>query len=178
MLIAPVAVGCGVSLDQIVGLALALLLMLVGTAGSVLPGLPGTPLVLAVAIAHRLYFGSTSVNNWVLAGLVLLTLFSVLLDYLAGVWGAKRLGATWRGMVGAVVGAIVGVFLSLPGIILGPFVGALLFELAGGGGLKKATRAGLGTMLGLLAGAVGKFAVCMVMITLFAANVIYRAATM
>lgn len=160
--------------EQIIGLSLALLVMLVGFVGALLPGFPGTPLILVAAVGHRLYFGDRSVNGIVLFLLVALTLGSVALDYLATVYGAKRFGATWRGAVGAVVGGIVGLFFNLPGIILGPFLGALLFELAGGYEFKKASRAGLGAMLGLVAGAFGKGAVCVVMIGLFVATVIWR----
>jgi uncharacterized protein YqgC (DUF456 family) len=131
-------------------------------------------LVLVAAIVHRLYFGAASANNWVLAGLVLLTLLSLLFDYLASMFGAKKLGATWKGILGAIVGGLVGLFFGIPGIILGPFLGALLLEMAGGRKLKPAARAGLGALLGLLAGAVGKLAICVAMIGLFTVNVIWR----
>jgi uncharacterized protein len=160
--------------EQILGLSLALLVMLVGFIGSILPGMPGTPLVLAAAIGHRLYFGQFSVNNLVLVCLVVLTLLSVLLDNLASMYGARRFGATWRGVLGAVVGGLVGMFFGLPGIIVGPFAGALVLEMIGGFEFKKASRAGLGATVGLLAGTAGKCALCMAMIGLFAANVIYR----
>ena len=151
--------------------------MLAGLVGSIVPVLPGTPVILVAAIAHRLYFGAAGASNWVLASLVLLTLLSFGFDYLASVLGARKLGATWRGVLGALAGAIVGVFFSFPGIILGPFVGALLLELAGGRQLKPAARAGFGALLGLLAGAVGKLAICVAMIALFLVNVIYRSVT-
>lgn len=160
--------------EQIVGLVLALLLMTVGLAGCVLPGLPGTPLVLAGAIAHRIWFGATSVNNWILALLVLLTIVSVALDYLASTLGAKKMGATWRGMTGAIAGAVVGLFFGIPGILLGPFLGALLLEMLGGYEFKPALKAGLGAFLGLIAGGIGKFAVALVMMTLFVVSVLYR----
>jgi uncharacterized protein len=160
--------------EQIIGLSLALLVMLCGLVGSVIPGLPGTPLVLVAAIAHRLYFGAASANNWVLAGLVLLTLLSFLFDYLASLFGAKKLGATWKGILGAIIGGLIGLFFGIPGIVLGPFLGALVLEMAGGRKLKPAARAGVGALLGLLAGAVGKLAVCIAMIGLFTVNVIWR----
>jgi uncharacterized protein YqgC (DUF456 family) len=69
---------------------------------------------------------------------------------------------------------LVGLFFSIPGILLGPFVGAFLLELIGGYEYQRALRAGAGATLGLVAGALGKFAVCVVMITLFAANVLYH----
>jgi uncharacterized protein YqgC (DUF456 family) len=99
---------------------------------------------------------------------------SLVMDYVASVYGAKRLGATWRGAVGAIVGALIGMFFNLPGILLGPFVGAVVFEMAGGREIKGASKAGIGATLGLLAGAVGKLACCVAMITLFSFNVIYR----
>jgi len=163
-----------VTWEQIVGLSLALLIMLTGLVGNVLPGLPGTPLVLVGAVAHRLYFGTASTSNSVLVVLVLLALAALLLDLLAGMLGAKKFGATWRGAVGAVIGGVVGLFFSLPGIILGPFIGATLFELLGRKEIKHAARAGAGAVIGLLVGVVGKCSISVIMIVLFATNVIYR----
>jgi len=145
--------------------------MLVGLAGNVLPGLPGTPLVLVAAVLHRLYFGQASVGNIMLLVLVLLTAVAIALDYLAGAIGAKKFGATWRGAVGAVAGGLIGLFFSIPGIILGPFIGATLFEMAGGQQFKPAAKAGAGAMAGLLVGAVGKLSLSAVMIGLFVISV-------
>jgi uncharacterized protein YqgC (DUF456 family) len=160
--------------EEIIGLSLTLLVMLAGLVGSLLPVLPGTPLVLVAAIGHRLYFGATSASNLVLGILVALTLVSLVFDFLAGMLGAKKFGATWRGMTGAVIGGIVGLFFNLPGIILGPFIGATLFEMLGDKEFKKAAHAGLGATVGLLLGIVGKFSICVVMMILFATNVILR----
>jgi uncharacterized protein YqgC (DUF456 family) len=163
-----------VTTEQIIGLSIALLVMLMGFIGSIVPGLPGTPLILIAAIGHRLCFGQHSISFLVLICLVVLTVISVVLDYVASVYGAKRFGATWRGAVGAIVGGIVGLFFGLPGIILGPFLGALILELLGGYELKKASKAGLGATVGLLASVIGKCVICVVMIVLFTANVIMR----
>ena len=160
--------------EQIIGLMVALILMLAGSVASLIPGVPGTPIVLLTAVLHRVYFGSASANNWVLAGLVLLTLVSVVFDYIASMVGAKKLGARWWGIVGATVGGLAGMFFGLPGIIIGPFLGAVLFELIGGYKIKPAAKAGAGALLGLFAGAVGKVAICMVMMVLFAGDVILR----
>ena len=162
------------TVEQIIGLSLALLVMLLGLIGSIVPGLPGTPLVLVAAIGHRLYFGSASVSNLVLVALVVLTVVSLAFDFLAGALGAKKFGATWRGVVGAVIGGVIGLFFNLPGIILGPFIGAMLFELIGDKELKEAAKAGAGAVVGMLLGAIGKFALCVTMMVLFATNVIYR----
>jgi uncharacterized protein YqgC (DUF456 family) len=162
------------SFEQIIGLLLAWLVMLAGLAGSVLPGLPGPPLILAAAIAHRLWFGAHSVGNLVLVVLVGLTVLSLALDYAATLLGARKMGATWRGLVGAVLGAMIGVFYGPAGLLLGPFLGAVLAELAGGRKLPDAGRAGLGAFLGFLAGVVGKVACGTAMLLLFTVNVILR----
>jgi len=163
-----------VTWEQIIGLSLALVIMLVGFAGNVIPALPGTPLVLAGAVAHRLYFGPTSASNTVMVFLVVLAVLALTLDFFATMLGAKKFGATWRGAIGAGLGGLVGLFFSLPGIILGPFIGATLFELLGRKELKPAAKAGLGAVVGLLLGVFGKCSISVIMIVLFATNVIYR----
>jgi len=160
--------------EEIIGLSVALLVMLVALIGNVIPGIPGTPLALIAAVAHRLYFGAASVNNVVLLVLILLTVIAVVFDFLGSALGAKQFGATWRGVTGAVVGGLIGFFFSLPGIILGPFIGATLFEMFGDKEFKKAAKAGAGAVLGLVFGVIGKSAVCVVMIGLFAVNVVAR----
>ena len=149
-------------------------LMSVGIVGSVLPGLPSTPIVFVAAMAHKLYFGEAGAAWWVIILLALLMVASLAVDYAASVLGAKKLGATWRGAVGAIVGGLVGLFFSLPGILLGPFIGAVVFELAGGRDWRQSSKAGVGATLGLVAGAIGKIGVCLMMMGLFAVNVIYR----
>jgi uncharacterized protein YqgC (DUF456 family) len=160
---------------QIAGFFIALLLMAVGVIGSFIPVLPGAALILGTAVVHKLCFGEAGASWLVLSILLAFTFFSFLLDYVATLYGTKRMGATWRGVVGAVLGCIVGVFFGLPGIVIGPFLGALLGELAGGREWQQAAQAGLGALLGLFAGAVGKLVCCMAMTALFAVNVLVRA---
>lgn len=160
--------------EQVIGLTIVLLVMATGLAGSVLPGVPSTPLVLVAAVGHRLYFGETGPGNLTLIILALLTAFSLVLDFLASMVGAKKLGATGRGLFGAMTGGVIGIFFGLPGILLGPFLGAMLFELIGGRDLRNSARAGLGAFIGLLAGAVAKLACCVAMMVLFTADVITR----
>lgn len=160
--------------EQIVGLSLALLVMLVGVIGCLLPVLPGTPIILAAAVGHRIYFGEHGPGWAVLAVLLVLTLLSLLFDQAASMIGAKKLGATWKGVTGAVVGGVLGLFFSIPGILLGPFIGATLFELLGDREFRDAVRAGTGATIGLLVGTVGKTALGLAMMLLFAVNVIQR----
>ena len=154
-------------MEQILGFVIVGLVMFIGFAGTFLPGIPGAPLILAAAVGHRIYYKEESASYFVLGMLVVLTLLSIALDFLASMFGAKKLGATWKGVTGAVVGAIVGLFFNLPGIILGPFVGAFVFEMAGGRAWRESARAGAGAMLGIVLGTVGRLGCCVVMIALF-----------
>src|SRR2546429_7218422 len=106
--------------------------MCFGVAGSVLPGIPSTPLVMLVAIGHRLYFGAAGPSTLVLLIFGALTALSLVMDYLASSFGAKKLGATWRGVLGAVAGGLIGLFFPIPGLGLGPLLRALVFALIGG----------------------------------------------
>jgi uncharacterized protein YqgC (DUF456 family) len=155
------------SADQVFGFVIVLIVMLLGLAGAILPGLPGTPLVFLAALGHRLWFQDRSVNWWVIATLGVLMAVSLAVDFLATSLGAKGLGATWRGMVGAAVGAIVGLFFAPIGLILGPFLGAMLLEAIGGRDWRESGKAGLGAAIGFLAGTVGRIACCVAMIGLF-----------
>ena len=157
---------------EITGLLATLLAMLVGLAGSVLPALPGPPIILAAAVGHKLCFGDRSASWWLLGVMLLMVVFSVALDFLASSYGAKRLGATWRGVVGAAIGAILGLLWFPFGLVLFPVLGAVLLEMAAGRQWREAGRAGAGAAIGMLAGALGKVAVCLGMIGLFLLNVL------
>jgi uncharacterized protein len=160
---------------EITGFVIALLVMLVGIAGAVLPGLPGTPLIFIAALVHRLVIGPAGASVWVLVTLGVVAAVSLGLDFLATTYGAKRLGATWRGMVGAGVGGILGLFFMPVGLLLGPLVGACLGELLGGREWRDAGKAGLGAALGLIAGTAGKLGCAVAMIGLWVANVLHHA---
>jgi len=163
-----------VNVEQIIGLVVAVLVMCLGTIGAVLPAIPGTFLIPLAVVCHRLYFGVHGAHWWIIGLIVVLTALTFVFDYLATVWGTKRLGATWRGAAGAVLGGIVGIFFNLPGILLGPFVGAVLLELTTGRGWRASSKAGLGATLGLFVGALGKLALCVGMIGLFIFDVVWR----
>ncbi len=160
--------------EQILGLAIALVLMGLGAIGSVAPGLPGSPVILAAAILHKLYFQDSGAAWWVLLLMTALAALAAIIDYLATLFGARALGATWKGLIGAVLGGLVGLFGGPFGLIVGPFLGAVLLEMAGGRNVRESSRAGLGVLVGFLAGAAGKLACSVAMIGLFALDVIRR----
>jgi uncharacterized protein YqgC (DUF456 family) len=147
---------------------LAIVLMAAGLIGTVLPVVPGTVVILAAALIHQMMLGTEkSLGWWNIAGLVLLTLLSYAVEFAGGYFGAKRFGATKWGAFGAMLGAIVGLFFPFPGLIIGPIVGAVAGELVAGKRLVSAGRAGWGTLLGNLAGMLGKLTIGLVMVSWF-----------
>lgn len=160
---------------EVLGFILTLLVMLVGVVGSVLPALPGTPLIFVAALVHRIWFGNQGASWLVVAVLGALAVFSMALDFVATTYGAKRLGATWRGMLGAVLGAMVGLFVFPPfGLVLLPLVGASLAEILGGREWRQAGKAGIGATLGVLAGTLGKVGCSLAMVSLWLFNLLWR----
>jgi len=147
---------------------IAIVLMAVGLIGTVLPIMPGTTIILAAAVIHRVMLGSEkSVSWWSIAVLVLLTLLTYALDLASGYFGARRFGATKWGMAGAIAGGIIGLFFAFPGLLIGPVIGAIAGEIIGGKRLVKAGRAGWGTLFGNIVGMVGKLAIGLAMVTWF-----------
>jgi uncharacterized protein YqgC (DUF456 family) len=148
--------------------SMTLVLMAVGLIGTVLPIFPGTTVILAAAIIHRLMLGPAKSIGWFsIALLIALTFVSYALDLLGGSYGARRFGATAWGVAGAVVGAIIGLFFGLPGLLVGPIIGAIVGEIIGGKRLVAAGRAGWGTLLGNLAGMLGKLIIALAMVSWF-----------
>jgi uncharacterized protein YqgC (DUF456 family) len=153
---------------EAVWLALAVVLVGVGIAGSVLPALPGVPLVFA-GLLLAAWAGDFQQVGWMpLVVLGLLTAASFVIDLVATAAGAKRVGATRLAVVGAALGTLGGLLLGLPGLILGPFVGAVAGELISHGKMQQATRAGLATWMGLLFGTLAKLALVFTMLGVFA----------
>ncbi len=146
---------------------LAILLILAGLAGLVLPALPGPPLLLAGLLIGAWLDEFRYVGPWLIAILILMTVLAYAVDFAASAFGAKRFGASPRAAVGAAVGALVGIFFGPVGLLLGPFVGAVLGELSVRRGFNQASRAGVGATLGMLIGAAFKLALGVAMVGLF-----------
>jgi uncharacterized protein YqgC (DUF456 family) len=145
-----------------------IVLFAVGLIGTVLPVIPGTTIILAAAIIHRMMLGAEKSIGWrSIAILLLLTLATYALDFLSGYFGAKYFGATKWGMFGAVIGALVGIVFGIIGLFIGPVIGAITGEFIAGKRLIDAGRAGWGSLLGNLGGMIGKLVIALVMITIF-----------
>jgi uncharacterized protein YqgC (DUF456 family) len=150
-------------------LAIAAILVLAGVLGTVLPVLPGALLVFAGLFLAAWAQDFTRVGMWGLAIIGALMALSFAVDLIASMLGAKRVGASPKALIGAAVGGMAGLFFGLPGILLGPFIGAVLGELIARGGFAQAARVGVGTWLGLLVAAVAKLVIAFLMIGTFAA---------
>lgn len=147
--------------------ALALILILVGLAGVVLPALPGLPLVF-VGMVLAAWADDFQRIGWVaLTVLGLMTALSVAVDFFATVVGAKRVGASPKALLGAAVGTFAGLFFGFIGLFAGPFIGALLGELWHSREMTQATKVGLGTWLGIVLGVVLKLGLAFAMLGVF-----------
>lgn len=147
---------------------LAGILILIGVAGTVLPALPGLPLVFGGMLLAAWAGDFEQVGGWMLVLLGVLTVLSLGIDLLATAMGAKRVGASKLALLGAVVGTFAGLFFGPIGLLAGPFIGALAGELIHGREVRKATRVGFGTWLGILVGTVLKIGLAFAMLGLFA----------
>src|SRR5499427_5914280 len=151
---------------------LTIALFAVGLIGTVVPVLPGTTIILAAAIIHRMMLGPDKSIGWhTIIVLVLLTVVSYALDVLAGYFGAKYFGATKWGTFGAVLGALVGLFFGLIGLFVGPVIGAIAGEVIAGKRMIDAGRAGWGSLLGNMGAMFAKLIIALAMISIFLVNV-------
>ena len=150
----------------------AIVLFAVGLIGTIAPVLPGTTIILAAAIIHRLMLGADKSIGWkTIVVLVLLTLLSYVFDFLGSYFGAKYFGATRWGAFGAIIGALVGLFFGIIGLFVGPVIGVVAGEFIAGKRMIDAGRAGWGSLLGNIGAMLGKLIVALAMITIFLVSV-------
>lgn len=144
------------------------LAILIGLIGTVVPALPGGPLVLVGLIAIAWADGFNHVGLWPLVAIGLIAIASLALDLFATAYGTKKSGASGWALLGVGLGLIVGLFFGLPGLIVGPFVGAVIGEYYARRDLGQATRAGIGAWLGLVLAAVARLMAALLMLAIFA----------
>jgi uncharacterized protein YqgC (DUF456 family) len=146
---------------------LAILIIVGGLAGTIIPALPGVPMVFA-GLVLAAWAGDFAAVGWTTIGVLgVLTALAWLIDFLAAALGAKRLGASQRAFWGAAFGAVAGMFFGIPGIVLGPFVGAVVAEISGGRSMHEAGRAGYGAWIGVVLGTAAKLAIAFLMVGIF-----------
>jgi len=152
-------------------LGLAIVMMIVGIAGCLLPVLPGPPLTyLGLVVLHFTKFGPVSTNLFIILGVVAIVV--TVIDYIVPIWGTRQFGGSKYGMRGAAVGLVIGLFLGPFGIIAGPFIGAVVGEMLFKDDIKYALKAGFGSLLGFLTGVGLKLAASLLMTFYFVKTLI------
>jgi uncharacterized protein YqgC (DUF456 family) len=152
---------------------LSVLLIVVGVAGTVLPALPGTLFVLGGIVLGAWIDDFTRVG-WVIVTLVsVLAVLAWVLDYVAGLLGARRAGASRQAIVGAALGTVAGIFMGLVGVLFMPLVGAAIGEYLAQKDHRRAAQVGVATWLGIMAGLVSKVVIAFMMIGLFIGALIF-----
>ena len=141
---------------------LAVVFIIVGIIGDVVPGLPGVPISYVAMLLLHFFTGITySVSTLVIYGIVCLLI--TVLDYFVPIWGTKKFGGTKAGVKGSTIGLIIGVIVlpllgivlgpfGIIGIIAGPFVGAYIGEKMSGVDDTLAWRSAFGSFVGFVAG--------------------------
>ena len=155
----------------------ALIFMLVGLLGVILPVLPGIPLIFGVALVFSILTDFTYLSGQTIIIMGILAVISLILDWIATLFGVKKMGGSKAGIFGAFIGMIVGLFIpgvGIFGFIIGAFVGAFIFELLVNRESKKALKAGLGSFIGFLAGGLLKLVIRAVMIGMFVWHVLLK----
>ena len=143
---------------------LVVVLILIGLAGTILPAMPGVPLVLG-GLFLAAYLGNFERIGWpTLTILAVLTVLAMLADFVATLLGAKRAGASKLALAGAAIGSLIGIFSGLWGLLIFPFIGAVAGELINRQQIGQAGRVGLATWLGMMVGILAKLAIALTMI--------------
>ena len=152
---------------------LAVVLMAVGVAGTILPAIPGATLVFAGILAGAWADDFTRVPVWVVVVAGVLAALTWVVDFAAAAMGAKRVGASPWAVVGAAVGTIAGIFTGFVGLLFLPLAGAALGEFLARRDPMRAGKVGIATWLGLLAGTALKVAIVFAMIGLFVLALVF-----
>jgi uncharacterized protein YqgC (DUF456 family) len=148
-------------------------LIAVGVAGTVLPALPGTALVLAGIVLGAWIDDFARVGWGVLTVAIVLAVLAWVLDYVAGLLGARQAGASRQAIVGAALGTVAGLFMGIVGVLFMPLVGAAIGEFLARRDHGRAVRVGVATWLGIMAGLVSKVVIAFMMIGIFVVALIF-----
>ena len=145
----------------------AVALILIGIAGTVLPALPGAVLVFGGIVLAAWIDDFTRIPVWIVILLGAMTAVAWVVDYVAAAAGAKRVGASKYAIIGAMIGTFAGIVTGLWGLLFMPLVGAAIGEYIAQRDLRRAGKVGLATWLGLLVGTAVKIAIVFTMVGVF-----------
>lgn len=145
----------------------AVALIVIGIAGTILPALPGAILVFGGIVLAAWIDDFTRIPVWLLAILAVLTALAWIVDYVAAAAGAKKAGASRHAIAGAMIGTVLGIFTGLWGLLFMPLLGAAIGEFIAQRDLRRAGKVGIATWLGLLLGTAAKVAIVFAMVGVF-----------
>ncbi len=148
-------------------------LIIAGIAGTILPALPGTALVLAGIVLGAWIDDFTRVGGITLAFITVLAVLAWVLDYVAGLMGAKRVGASTEALIGAALGTVAGLFMGLVGVLFMPLVGAAVGEYLARRDHGQALKVGTATWLGMMLGMIAKVVLAFMMVGLFIVALVF-----
>jgi len=146
---------------------LSVALIVLGLAGAVLPALPGTVFVLAGIVLGAWIDDFTRVGTGPLIVVGVLAVLSWVLDYVAGLLGAQKAGASRQALIGAALGTVAGLFMGLVGVLFMPLVGAAIGEYMARRDERHALRVGAATWVGIMLGMLAKVALAFMMLGVF-----------
>lgn len=144
-------------------------LILLGLAGTVLPVLPGTVLVWSGILLGAWIDDFTRVGVTTVIVISVLAVLAWGLDYVAGLMGAKKAGASKLALLGAALGTVIGLFMGLIGVLFMPLLGAALGEYLAQKDQTRAVKVGVATWIGIMLGLIAKVVMAFIMVGIFLA---------
>ncbi len=151
----------------------AVLLIVVGIAGTVLPALPGVPLIFGGVLLVAWIDDFQRISVVTVVVLAILAVLGIIIDYVAAAVSAKRAGASKEGMIGAAIGTIAGIFTGLWGLLFMPLLGAAAGEFIAHKDMFRAGKVGVATWFGLLVATAVKLAIAFTMVGVFVAALVF-----
>lgn len=148
---------------------IAVLLILIGLAGTLLPALPGVPLIFAGMLLAAWINDFQIISVFTIVVMAVLAVFAIVIDSIAAAVSAQRAGASKQGVIGAAIGTIAGITVGLWGLLFMPLAGAAAGEFIAHKDVFRAGRVGAATWFGLLIATAVKLAVAFTMIGMFVA---------
>ncbi|MFZ5652137.1 MAG: DUF456 domain-containing protein [Bacillota bacterium] len=144
----------------VLGLILAFLFFAAGLAGTILPALPGAPLIWLGMLIYGIFTGFSKLSLWFYLGQALAVGLIFFIDYAANAWGVRRCGGSRAAVAGSILGVLLGIVVMGPlGIVFGPFIGAVAGEIAVRKPFASAVRSGVGSIIGMIGGMAFKLVV-------------------
>jgi uncharacterized protein YqgC (DUF456 family) len=150
----------------------AVLLIVVGIAGTVLPALPGVPLIFGGVLLAAWIGDFQRISVFTVVVLAVLAVVGIVIDYIAAAISAKRAGASKQGIAGAAIGTVAGIFSGLWGLLFMPLMGAAIGEFIAHKDAFRAGKVGAATWFGLLIGTAIKLAIAFTMVGVFIAALV------